>query len=197
MRFMIQLVVALVALVALGGCASAPEPTTYFLLRGEPVERMDRVDSSTRVGLGRVTVAPYLLSSAGIVVETGAGEINTAGHHQWAEPLDSGLRWYLRAEIGKTLGLDLGGGLTDRQRWDYVVDVSVARLHGTMSGKALIEAEFSVVPTDRTQAISEFRFAKSVSLPDEGYAGLVAAEKQLVKDLAGLIADELRERMAP
>jgi uncharacterized lipoprotein YmbA len=197
MKFMIQLAIALVALVSLGGCASAPKPTTYFLLRGEPVETTIRLDGSTRVGLGRVIVAPYLLTSAGIVLETGPGEINPASHHQWAEPLDRGLRWYLRAEIGKALGVELGGGLTDVQHWDYVINVSVARLHGTMSGKALIEAEFSIVAADRTQPTSEFRFAKSIPLPEEGYAGVVAAEKQLAKDLAGLIADVLRERISP
>jgi uncharacterized protein len=182
-------------LVAAVGCASAPSTRTYYLLRGEPIERTSEVDAAIRAGLGRVIVAPYLLSSKGIMVETGAGEINPASHHQWAEPLDAGLRWYLRSEIGKELGRTIGGGLTDRRTWDYTIDVSIARLHGTMSGTALIDAEFAVIPADDSKEISDVRFSKSIPLREEGYAGLVEAEKNLAQELARLIAAELEGRM--
>ena len=182
-------------LVALVGCASAPAPITFYLLRGEPVDETNEIGNPTRAGVGRIIVSSYLLSSKGIMVETGKGEVNPAGQHQWAEPLDAGLRWYLRSEIGSQLGREVGGGLTDRTGWDYTINVAVSRLHGTMAGEALIEAEFTIVPTDRTRAISETRFSKSIPLEAEGYAGLVEAEKRLITEFAGLIADGLRGQM--
>jgi uncharacterized lipoprotein YmbA len=182
-------------LFGLVGCASAPAPITYYLLRGEPVNETKDVGSATRAGLGRILVSPYLLSSKGIMVEIDKGEVNPASHHQWAESLDAALRWYLRSEIGSRLGSDLGGSLTDRGTWDYVIDVAVSRLHGTMEGDALIEAEFSVVPADSTRKISETRFSKSIQLEEEGYAGLVEAEKRLLEELAGLIAEALQGQM--
>jgi len=188
---------SLLLVVALVGCASSPSITTYYLLRGEQVDRTERVDATIRAGLGRVVVAPYLLSSKGIVLETGDGEINPANQHQWAEPLNAGLRWYLRTEIGERLGLEIGGGLTDRRDWDYSIEVLVAQLHGTMSGTALMQATFIVVPADGSQEISQVRFSKSIPLPRDGYVGVVEAEKILVGELAGLIADSLRERMNP
>jgi len=171
--------------------------TTYYLLRGDQVDRTEHVDATIRAGLGRVVVAPYLLSSKGIVLETAAGEINPASQHEWAEPLDAGLRWFLRSEIAARSGLEVGGGLTDRRNWDYSVDVLVAQLHGTMSGTALMQATFIVVPADGSQEISQVRFSKSIPLPRDGYVGVVEAEKILVGELAGLIADSLRERMNP
>jgi uncharacterized lipoprotein YmbA len=190
-------VLSLLLVVAFVGCASSPSMTTYYLLRADQIDGTERVDAKIRVGLGRVVVAPYLLSSKGIVLETAAGEINPASHHEWAEPLDAGLRWYLRSEIATRSGLEVGGGLTDRRSWDYSVDVLVAQLHGTMSGTALMQATFIVVPTLGSQEISQVRFSKSIPLPRDGYVGVVEAEKILVGEFAGLIADSLRERMNP
>ena len=188
--------VLVLLLFGLFGCASAPAPITYYLLRGEPVNETRGVGSATaRAGLGRILVSPYLLSSKGIMVEIGEGEVNPASHHQWAVSFDAARRWYLRSEIGSQLGSDLGGSLTDRRTWDYVIDVAVSRLHGTMEGDALIEAEFSIVPKDSTRNISETRFSKSIPLQEEGYAGLVDAEKRLLEELAGLIADALQGQM--
>jgi len=190
-------VVSLLVVLALFGCASSPPATTYYLLRGERAERTERVDATIRAGLARVVVAPYLLSSPGIMVETGEGQINPASHYKWAEPLDAGLRWYLQTEIAAEMGVELGGGLTDRRNWEYSVDVLVAQLHGTMTGMALMQATFIIVPADSSSEISEYRFMKSIPLPREGYAGVVEAEKTLLREFAGLIADTLRERMDP
>jgi uncharacterized lipoprotein YmbA len=190
-------ILAIAAVIALAGCASSPVPTTYYLLRGEPDIGTGQVDADVRVGIGRVVVAPYLLAAKGIMVETGEGEITPAFHHQWAEPIDVALRWYLRAEIGDALGHKVGGGLTDRLSWDYTVDVIISRLHSTMSGTALIEAQFVVVPRDPEQQTTQTRFVKAIPLPTEGYPGVVAAEKALAYELAGLIADALREQTGP
>ena len=188
-------VLSLLAFAGIVGCASKPAPITHYLLRGEPVDGVRQIEGGVRVGLGRIVIAPYLLSSKGIMVETAAGEVNPGNQHQWAEPLDAGLHWYLRSEIGRALGRDIGGGVSDRQSWDYTVNIAVSRFHGTMAGAAIIEAEFSVIPADKSQTISQVRFSKSVGLPQEGYVGVVEAEKSLARELAELIADELRKRI--
>ncbi len=177
-------------------CGSpAPDPTLY-LLRGEPLEGSVQVDSPIRAGLGRVVVAPYLLASRGIVVETATGEVHAARQHQWAEPLQDGLRWYLRGQIGRALGYGLGGALTDFADWDYTIDVFIGRLHGTMSGTALLEAVF-VVRSTSPRELYDFRFGKSEPLAEEGYAALVDAERRLLDGLAEAIAGALREISAP
>ena len=150
-----------------------------------------------RAGLGRVIVAPYLLASKGIMIETGAGEINAAVYSQWAEPLDAGLRWYLGSELSAALGDRMSGGLTDRRSWDYTVDVIIDQLHGTMHGTAVIEAGFVVIAKGEARPVSQVRFAKSIPLAAEGYGALVAAEMQLVSELADLIAETLREQTTP
>jgi uncharacterized lipoprotein YmbA len=194
MRISIFASLSLVGLLA--ACSSpAPDPTLY-LLRPEPGEGSARIDSPTRAGLGRLIVAPYLLASQGIVVETAAGEVRAARLHQWAEPLQDGIRWYLRSQIGRALGYELGGALTDFADWDYAIDVFIGRLHGTMEGTAHLGAYY-VIRSTSPRALHDFRFARSEPLVEEGYPALVAAERRLLDALAESIAGSLRELVEP
>jgi uncharacterized lipoprotein YmbA len=177
-------------------CSSpAPDPTLY-LLRAEPTEGSAQIASPIRVGLGRLVVAPYLLASQGIVVETAVGEVHAARLHQWAEPLQAGLRWYLRGQIGRALGYQMGGALTDFADWDYTVDVFIGRLHGTMTGTAHIEAVY-IIRSESPRKLHDFRFGKTERLVEDGYPALVAAERRLLDGLAESIASSLRKIWAP
>jgi uncharacterized lipoprotein YmbA len=185
---------ALLALLV--GCSSpTPEPNLY-LMRGEAFESSGRGEVPVRVGLGRLMVAPYLLASRGIVVEVAPGEVRAARQHQWAETLDAGLRWFLRGEISRGLGDEVGAGLIDRSDWDYTVDIYIARFHGTMSGTAILEATYLIRPTADSSAVREYAFSKSQPQSDEGYAALVVAEQSLAAELGASIAESLQELMA-
>jgi len=177
------------------GCASSPPPVHNYLLRGDLVEAQGPIDVQIRVGLGRVVLAPYLTGSTGIQIEVESGELQSANTHQWAEPLDSALRWYLREEISSQLGYEIGGGLTDVQEWDYRVDLFVARMHGTMDGRAILDATFIVRPVKGNGATSEYRYAKSIALPQAGYVGVVEAQHQLTGELGAMIAGAIQEQI--
>lgn len=188
---------ALTGLVALTACASAPPEVTYYLLRPPAAEGSGPVDAALRAGLGRVVVAPYLERTQGIAIETRDGEIHFASQYQWAEGLAAGLRWYLRDAVEARLGHPIGDGLARRDQ-DYTIDVFVARLHGTMTGRAVLDASFIVrggEDAPGAPGLYEYRFSESIALPEEGYAGVVEAEKALLGDLAGRIADALRGRI--
>ncbi len=189
--------VAVVASVALlVACSSpVPQPTSY-LLRGEASEGSGLLDGSPRVGIGRLIVAPYLLSSQGVVVESAPGVVQAARQHRWAEPLDAGLRWFLRAEIARGLGDEVGAGLLDRKDWDYTIDIYIAQFHGTMSGTAILEATYLIRPTADSEEVREYAFSKSQPQSDEGYAALVAAEQKLAGELGAAIAESLHEVIA-
>jgi uncharacterized lipoprotein YmbA len=184
-----------IAIMLLAGCASPPPPIHQYLLRGDPVEAQGQINIRIRAGLGRVVLAPYLMGNTGIRIETESGQIQPAGRHQWAEPLDSGLRWFLREKIASELGNEVGGGLTDVQDWDYRIDLFVARMHGTMDGRAVLDATFIVRSMNSSAASSQYRFSKSLPLPQEGYAGVVDAQRELAQELGVMIAGALQERI--
>ena len=162
----------LALLVVVVACSAAPATSTQYLLRADPVDGGGRIQVPVRVGLGRVVVAPYL-DQSGIVVQTAAGQVQAARQHEWAEPLDDGLRSFLRAVMSESLDYDVGAGPVDPDRWDYVVDVGVDQLHGTIDGTAVLDGSYRITRT-RGNDIVEFRFSRSAPLPREGYPGFSA-----------------------
>jgi uncharacterized lipoprotein YmbA len=185
-------IVAAVSALLLVCCAGSSPSRTQYLLRSEPTEKTGRVEAPIHVGLGRVAVAPYL-DRAGLVVETETGQVRAARQHEWAEPLEVGLRSYLRAEISHALGYEVSARPGDRFPWDYRVDVYVDRLHATMGGTAVLEAGYRLTPRPGAGEAVEYRFSRSAQLPREGYPGVVDAEADLARQLAQAIADSLRE----
>ncbi len=181
---------ALLFFVLMLACAGSPPLRSQYLLRAEPTERSERVEAPVHVGLGRVAVAPYL-DQAGIVVQMQAGQLQTAHQHQWAEPLDSGLRSLLRAEMSEALGYDVSATPSDEADWDYTVHVYFDRLHGTMNGTAVLDAVYWIRTGSGEGGLGEYRFSASEPLPREGYPGLVEAEADLARELARAIAGSL------
>jgi uncharacterized lipoprotein YmbA len=129
------------------------------------------------------------------VIESAPGVVQAARQYRWAEPLDAGLRWFLRSEIAAALGDKVGAGLVDRRDWDYTIDVYIAQFHGTMSGTAILEATYLIRPTAASEEVREYAFSKSQPQSDDGYAALVATEQELASDLGRAIAESLRELM--
>jgi uncharacterized lipoprotein YmbA len=184
-------VLALVPLIALLACAGAAPPRTHYLLRAETSERSGRLEAPLWIGLGRVSVAPYL-DRANLVVETEAHQVRPARQHLWAEPLDEALRRYLRGEISRALGYDLRAGTGRPGKLDFRVDVDIDELHGTLAGQARLVAAWRVFAEPAGDEIAAYRFARSRSLAQGGYDGLVEAESALLQQLATDIAQSLR-----
>jgi uncharacterized lipoprotein YmbA len=184
------IIVALCA--ALISCSAAAPARTQYLLRTEATARSVRVEAPVRVGLATITIAPYLRQS-GIVVATEDGQVRVAKQHLWAEPLDAGLRSYLRAEISDQLGYDISSTNSDKPEWAYAVDVYVDRLHGTMAGTAVLDASYQISVRSGGGKLMDYRFSNSENLERKGYSGLVDAQRDLIRKLAAAIAKSLAE----
>lgn len=183
-------VLAIAAAVLLVACSSPTASPTRYLLPADVPEGTFRVDAPVRIGIAIVEVAPYL-SQPGLAVETTERQIRNARSHQWAEPLDAGIRRQLRAGVSKALEFDVSADPTQRRRWDYVVDVAIERLHGNLDGQAVLVARWRITPRRGGDEVAAYRFARSQSLPRAGYAGLVDAEVMLLDGLAAEIAASL------
>ncbi len=171
------------ALVATACAGSTPQHTAYLLGPGAAAPS-GLIEVPQRVGLRGVSIAPYL-DQVGIVVETAPGQVRPARYHTWAEPLEEGLRTYLRAEISRALGYEISAHPGDRA-FDLTVDLHVERLHATLEGSASAVAAYRI--SQPGGATAEYRFNESHPLPREGYPGVVDAESALAKKLAEAIA---------
>jgi len=181
----------LVMLMLALACAS-PQPVekSTYLLRVDPAHAAGAVRSDARVAMANVAVAAYL-DAPGLAIEIAPNQLRSARNHVWSEPLDRSLRLFLRSTISQSLGEDVGLKAAGGPNFDQVVSVLVEQLHGTMSGSALLVASYQIAGPG--ESLAEFRFAESAPLQSEGYSGLVATEKQLLKNLGRAIASSLRE----
>lgn len=186
-RFLVTLLVTLLV-IACGGTA----PTTArYLLRSEVSPGSARLEPPVWIALDRVEVAPYL-DAPGLVVETQTHQVHAARRHLWAESLPDGLRRFLTTEISGALGYPIGADASDPGPWDHTVSVSIERLHGSLSGEAVLAARWWIEPRAGAGEVSRYRFVAMQPLPREGYGGLVDAEIALVRQLAVAIADSLK-----
>lgn len=188
------------ASILLLSCSSEPRPETVrYLMRSTSEGRSGQAAAS--VGLRRVTVASYL-QSEGLVLETEQNEIRSARYHQWAEPLEYGLRSLLQGELSAQLGYDVDDSAVLLPDWQYSLDVDVDQLHGTSAGEALLVASWRLTalhaPNDSaSERVDERHFFRATQpLPREGYAALVETEIALLRQLAAAIAESV-QALAP
>jgi uncharacterized lipoprotein YmbA len=190
--------ILLLASTALLACSSEPRPETVrYLMRPSAESRSGQAEATASVGLRRVAVAPYLMSD-GLVLETQQNEIRSARYHQWAEPLEYGLRSLLQGELSAQLGYAVDDNAILLPDWHYSLDVDVDQLHGTSAGEALLVASWRLTalhaPGDSaSERVDERHFFRATQpLPREGYAALVETEIALVRQLAAAIAESVQ-----
>jgi uncharacterized lipoprotein YmbA len=192
---MIRLPIALVFAVATIGCASDPPiETAQYLLRADAPADLSPADPARRIGIGRVSIAPYL-DRAGVVMEVDANQVREARYHEWAEPLDRGIQLYLQERVAVSLGQALNDGTEDA--WRYRIDLSVEEFHGRLDGEVRLIAQWSLRDLSNGRVVATQRFSRSRQQTSEGYPAMVAAQIELLDELAEAIARVLRQVDVP
>ncbi len=182
---------SIVAVATLFACSTPPIPRSVYLMRGDEPSGSRAVSSPATIGIRRVSVAPYL-QNPGLVVETNPGTVHGARYHEWAEPLDQGVRRYLRSELSARLSTDVDSNPILAPQWTHAVDVGIDQLHATAAGNAILVAAWRIADPTGAREVSRFRFVQRKPLQSDGYGELAAAEMSLLSDLAEAIADSIR-----
>jgi len=169
--------------VLLSGCASQTIEPSYYLLRSNEDLQSGELNPSKDFSMGNVIIASYI-DQQGLLMETADGEVRTAAHNLWAEPVYEGVRNFLFVEIAQAKGEDI---LPSRLSSNTtVIDIRIDQLHGTRDGKAQLVAYWWL--RRNGEVLSFYRFAETQPLNAQGYAALVAAEEVLLTQLAKKIA---------
>ena len=185
-------ILAIVPFVLMLGCSSSPPERHFYLLRGGTTGSGVSSAPAEMVGIGRVTIAAYLDRSA-VVVQTGSREIRPASYHEWGEPLDNGVRHYLRSELVDRLGYEVASDVIYRDAWAYRIDISIETLHGSLSDGAWINVGFVVSEVSGNKATVAGRVIEHERLTRDGYSGLIDAHTRLLDQLAAAIETALGE----
>jgi uncharacterized lipoprotein YmbA len=173
-------------LVLLGCSSTQPERQSYLLRPDVPAGTVSQGGAQV-VSLGPIVVAEYLVQR-GIVMETEPGEIAAARYHEWAEPLADSLGYLLEADLSTALRLPV---VRDQPEWVLRVDIRIDELHGTSTGEAKLVARWTLTQPDGVQL--GYQYSTSEAIARDGYGGLVEAERETLRALAGEIARTARE----
>lgn len=183
MRLLMVLLLSLLV-----SCASKPPEYSTYLLRSEKSLDSRPLMLTNDTYLGAINVASYI-DQPGLVLDMGEGKMNVARFNVWAEPLRVSLRPFISSEISAQLGFDVSQ-YPQSNKQGRRIDISIDQLHGNDKGQAVLVALWTITEGD---ALSSHRFAETVTLKDDGYDALVAAEKGLLQELALAISGELKK----
>ena len=136
--------------------------------------------------MGNVVIASYI-DQQGLLMETTDGEIRTARHHLWAEPVYEAVRNQLMVDIAKAKGEDILPAALGNT--PIVLDIRLDQMHGTNTGTARLVAYWWL--RRGKEVLSAYQFAEEQTLAADGYTALVAAEEALLYQLAAKIAATL------
>ena len=172
------------------GCSSSPLPESHdYLLR--PQVNTSKYENEAVIALDRVEIAPYL-DEQGIVLETAAGQIDTATHNRWAEPLDFAIRRYLQVSISQDMSQNIASIIEPSSKTRTRIDVYVHQLHGSVTGTVKIVAEWQIRETESGNVIAAGQYANNETIAGDGYGEIVMAHSRLLDQLASSIASELQ-----
>ena len=179
-------------LLALAACGSTP-PAKHYLLTAQ--ESLPRTSSGPALGVGPVTIPPYL-DRYGIVRSDGANGVQIASSERWAEPLDEG--------ITRVVSMNLAGLLQThniqlfpwhpRRQPEFGIKIRVVSMDVDEQHAQLV-AEWLVYQVDGGEALT--RRLQDYSQPLEGVeqdaAVIAAAYSKLLYQLSRDIAAALGE----
>jgi uncharacterized lipoprotein YmbA len=174
------------------GCSTVKlEEHSYYLMRLPAADGVGVAASPAHVGIRAVQVAPYL-EERGLAFETTPNEIHHARFHKWSEPVGNGFTSVMRAQLTDSLGRDVEEDPSLTSKWQYAIDVTIDRFHGTASGDALLVASWRITRISDGDEISFHRFSQRQPLSQPGYPALVAAEISLTRAFSIAVADSLQ-----
>ncbi|XKE43839.1 ABC-type transport auxiliary lipoprotein family protein [Halomonas organivorans] len=187
---------ALLALFWLSGCAIDGEPATRYALP-QPAPSAAAADvEATRVLVVRpLRLAPFL-DVEGIVVQLDDVTLHEASGHRWAEPLGGQLERRLRDRLAIALRAtrvvledDVGAGADGLQ-----LRVTVERFQGRPDGHAVAAGRWRLLDAEGAQRDAA-SFEVTTPLARDGYPALVRALGHSWSRLADELAEALRPRL--
>ena len=172
-----------------GGCGGKPQE--FFRLSavsGGPTRA-----GGLAVGMGPVTLPGYI-DRTQLVFQSGTNEFQLPSKASWAGPLGENVTQVLADDLGQ----HLHSGNVLRDPWPansklrYQVVVNVEQFHSVSGGDAILDVSWLVEEPESRQILSRHKASFHEPVQGDGYAAVVAAESQLLDQLAGAIARSVR-----
>jgi hypothetical protein len=183
-----SLVLVLVPLLLLGGCARAPAPQLYVLDLPPAAARPD-MHNGPVVGIAPLALPRYL-DRPQIVTRDGSHRLEASDSHMWAEPVALGAARVLDNSLATALGSDRIYRLPTRHpvTLDWRVEIDIDRFDGTLERAVTLEARWSLFRGSTSTPTATQLTRIEVALDNPDHAALVAAQTRALDRLGAEIA---------
>lgn len=188
----IHTIVLSLLLILTCGCAHT-EPSRFYLLTATNNQsRIDNTNTGTMLGIGPVTVAPYL-NQPQIVTRVATNEIYRDEFSRWAEPLQKNLS----STIATNLSSLVKQSRVVMYPWKpnttikYQITIDITRLDGQLDNMAVLQADWELLDEKGDYIIGRSsEITEEVTSPD--YRAFVAAQSHNLETLCRVIAAEIK-----
>jgi uncharacterized lipoprotein YmbA len=190
-RVSLRWLAAVVAVALLAGCLGGGRsaPPAYYLLTARTPQGSEA--ASFAIGVGPVTVAPFLARND-IVVHGGGSAMRVSEGERWGEPLENGVQRVLLQNLHA-----LTGAQTRNFPWRqsalprFAVRVDVIDLDRLDDGSALLEVNWLLEDLQQSKVLQTRQQRLTVAAGGSGTGALTAAYSELLAQLAQQIAASL------
>lgn len=185
LRALTTTVLSLGAACVLAGCGGAKDEYYRLSATGPATVR----SSGIAVGIGPVNLPTYV-DRAELVFQSSANKFEIPAKVRWAGSLADNFSQVLAADIGRHLnsGNVVANPAANDTRLRYRVSVNVRQFHAVSGQEAILEADWRVETPDSRQVLRHGDGLYHAPIRGDGYGPVVAAESDLVEQLAGAIS---------
>ncbi|MBA6340264.1 membrane integrity-associated transporter subunit PqiC [Colwellia sp. MB02u-10] len=192
------LIVALVSIILLGACSSAPaNKTQYYLLNSPTTTSAVNTDNilnknSQHLGITLLELPDYLRQPS-LVLQLSSHQLHYSHFHMWAEPLQNSFTQALAQDLNN---ID--------SHFHYIVTpekneitaatavvINITAFHATHQSQALLSGTYWLQGKDGGSPEQEHNFTLTVALNKNGYEHAVEQMRKVITSLAQQITHSL------
>ncbi|MBA6290961.1 membrane integrity-associated transporter subunit PqiC [Colwellia sp. MB3u-70] len=192
------LIVALVSIILLGACGSAPANKTQYYLLNSPTAtgavNTDNRHNNNRQPLGITLLAlPDYLRQPSLVLQLSSHQLHYSHFHMWAEPLQNSFTQALAQDLNN---IDshfhyIVTPVKNQATAATAVVINITAFHATHQSQALLSGTYWLPDKNGQNLGKAHNFTLTVALNENGYEHAVEQMRKVITSLAQKITDSL------
>ena len=186
-------IAVLCSMLLLAGCLSigSSAPSKFYSLSNVSADKTTVVSQKkVKIGIEEVKIPTYLDKPQIVTRDENTVELRFSEENRWSEPLSSMMQRALANDLAFYFPNSLvKARYLGREKFDYLVFVEVEKFEGNLTDQVVLSGWWYVI--DKNGDIIITKKANFTQETGAGYEDMVAAESNLVNDVAAQIAQNL------
>jgi uncharacterized lipoprotein YmbA len=187
----IAILMIIMSVLAIAGCATTPPPT-YFQLEEPADVQLSGIARGIAVGVGPLNLPAYL-DRPHIVTRATEHQLKLSEFNRWAEPLKESMLRVIVVNLSNQLESTRVFVLPRRSpvvQIDFKVEINVARFDGRFGGEVMLVARWILLGKEDQVIATKVSIIREQSAGDD-YDALITAQNSLLRKLSNEITEAI------